>query len=466
MGCLYTVVSYFRETSSTKEQSTWKSTSSAVPSFLKSLGERNKQEQRKLLYTQIDAQEDVFHPYHDIISNDNYVPLLSYIAEKCPADTVSKWEKRYEEMKTYSREVEKVLENSVGVRLLLIVEKFEKIRAERKTLYELPLEQYCVQKYANTLYQQWLASVHHRLIVSTGILRDEQDMSGQHVIDMDAEKKNILEYIHARETKQTEHLSADEILEDKDAWFSVDDSVLDSLPKKEQQFSQLFITIAKIKILKTLALLEKQAVFSPEDILRLRTNISLVIPESCSTRDAHYYYLEQGEKPSVEEYHYHDLSVQHAIKVPLYFMDINKRKPHSAVYLYQHSSNQDVIEQDGRLIKFHGLSFSLPVCSSYINLTSFSQILEYTILHELGHYYMHRRDKNPSAFFSMCREEDRMVCAATEFVSEYAKLSPPEDYAETFANVVYKVLYGYGPMGEIPENKQAYFLDQFSAHRK
>lgn len=69
---------------------------------------------------------------------------------------------------------------------------------------------------------------------------------------------------------------------------------------------------------------------------------------------------------------------------------------------------------------------------------NFSSMLEYTILHELGHYYMHRRDPFPEIFASFCREKEEInICNKEDFVTPYAMSSAREDYAETFANVLY-----------------------------
>jgi Zn-dependent peptidase ImmA (M78 family) len=74
-------------------------------------------------------------------------------------------------------------------------------------------------------------------------------------------------------------------------------------------------------------------------------------------------------------------------------------------------------------------------------------MLEYTILHELGHYYMHRNDPHPEEFTSLCRDESNSrTCDIDAFVTEYAATSAVEDYADTFAHIVYEKLYGYLPL--------------------
>ncbi|USN56240.1 MAG: hypothetical protein H6766_04105 [Candidatus Peribacteria bacterium] len=47
-------------------------------------------------------------------------------------------------------------------------------------------------------------------------------------------------------------------------------------------------------------------------------------------------------------------------------------------------------------------------------------------------------------------------------MTDYARASPYEDYAESFANVVYELLYGYGPYGEDYIKKRTYFLEHLA----
>ncbi len=55
------------------------------------------------------------------------------------------------------------------------------------------------------------------------------------------------------------------------------------------------------------------------------------------------------------------------------------------------------------------------------------------LAHELGHYIYFFKDKNPSKFSEICWDNGKMNCLPEEFVSNYAKKSKEEDYAESFA---------------------------------
>ena len=60
------------------------------------------------------------------------------------------------------------------------------------------------------------------------------------------------------------------------------------------------------------------------------------------------------------------------------------------------------------------------------------------LAHELGHYIYFFKDKNPSKFSEICWDNGKMNCLPEEFVSNYARKSKEEDYAESFA---YRYLY-------------------------
>ncbi len=55
------------------------------------------------------------------------------------------------------------------------------------------------------------------------------------------------------------------------------------------------------------------------------------------------------------------------------------------------------------------------------------------LAHELGHYIYFFKDKNPSKFSEICWDNGKMNCLPEDFVSNYAKKSKEEDYAESFA---------------------------------
>ena len=90
------------------------------------------------------------------------------------------------------------------------------------------------------------------------------------------------------------------------------------------------------------------------------------------------------------------------------------------------------------------------------------------LAHELWHYIYFFKDKNPSKFSEICWDNGKMNCLPQEFVSNYAKKSQEEDYAESFA---YRYLYNtdgsswdndHGAAPDNPINKRArYFEDLF-----
>ena len=90
------------------------------------------------------------------------------------------------------------------------------------------------------------------------------------------------------------------------------------------------------------------------------------------------------------------------------------------------------------------------------------------LAHELGHYIYFFKDENPSKFSEICWDNGKMNCLPQDFVSNYAKKSKEEDYAESFA---YWYLYSadgsssddkHGSAPDNPINRRArYFEDLF-----
>lgn len=93
--------------------------------------------------------------------------------------------------------------------------------------------------------------------------------------------------------------------------------------------------------------------------------------------------------------------------------------------------------------------------------------------HELWHYIYFFKDKNPSDFSEICRDNGKINCLPYEFVSNYAQKSQEEDYAESFA---YWYLYNinwsdsdntHWAAPDNPINRRArYFEDLFEEEEK
>lgn len=63
------------------------------------------------------------------------------------------------------------------------------------------------------------------------------------------------------------------------------------------------------------------------------------------------------------------------------------------------------------------------------------------VIHELGHHVWWYKDSDPELFTKLCRLNDGVRndrCVDRDFVSDYAKLAPEEDYAEHFQQWVIK----------------------------
>ena len=87
------------------------------------------------------------------------------------------------------------------------------------------------------------------------------------------------------------------------------------------------------------------------------------------------------------------------------------------------------------------------------------------LAHELWHYIYFFKDKNPSKFSEICWDNGKMNCLPEEFVSNYAKKSQEEDYAESFA---YWYLYNadwssdgqHGAAPDNPINRRARYFEE------
>lgn len=86
------------------------------------------------------------------------------------------------------------------------------------------------------------------------------------------------------------------------------------------------------------------------------------------------------------------------------------------------------------------------------------------LAHELWHYIYFFKDKNPSDFSEICRDNWKINCLPEEFVSNYATKSQEEDYAESFA---YWYLYNanwdsdnqHGSAPDNPINRRARYFE-------
>lgn len=168
------------------------------------LFQRNKKEETKRFIARIEAFDDAVHPYREILANNRYDEILSYIASQCPKDTPLLGTQRYEELRLAARKSDKVMEQSLGVRILLSAEKFEKISAQRYKWSDLSKEEYCIQKYAHVAYQKRLSEVHMDLALRTGILRNQHQVSPTEVTH---QKKTILTFIENRDKEISEHIA-------------------------------------------------------------------------------------------------------------------------------------------------------------------------------------------------------------------------------------------------------------------
>lgn len=106
---------------------------------------------------------------------------------------------------------------------------------------------------------------------------------------------------------------------------------------------------------------------------------------------------------------------------------------------YQQSCN--VTEWSFRVIKnkqtgaytFKEIKLIIAYCDRNNTPERQKRHVQQILAHELWHYIYFFKDKNPSKFSEICWDNWKMNCLPEEFVSNYAKKSQEEDYAESFA---------------------------------
>ncbi len=84
-------------------------------------------------------------------------------------------------------------------------------------------------------------------------------------------------------------------------------------------------------------------------------------------------------------------------------------------------------------LKFKEINLIIAFCDTYNTPEKQKRHVKQILAHELWHYIYFFKDDNPSEFSEICRENWKMNCLPTDFVSSYSRKSPEEDYAESFA---------------------------------
>lgn len=87
---------------------------------------------------------------------------------------------------------------------------------------------------------------------------------------------------------------------------------------------------------------------------------------------------------------------------------------------------------------FKEINLIIAYCETNNTPQKHQRHVQQILAHELWHYIYFFKDKNPSAFSEICRNNGKTNCLTTEFVTNYARKSAEEDYAESFA---YRYLY-------------------------
>ena len=126
-----------------------------------------------------------------------------------------------------------------------------------------------------------------------------------------------------------------------------------------------------------------------------------------------------------------------------------------------YSQSCDITEWNFRVIRnkqtwkytFKWIKLIIAYCEKNNTPARQKRHVQQILSHELWHYIYFFKDKNPSDFSEICRDNWKMNCLPEEFVSNYATKSQEEDYAESFA---YRYLYNASDSdnqhGSAPDN--------------
>jgi len=82
---------------------------------------------------------------------------------------------------------------------------------------------------------------------------------------------------------------------------------------------------------------------------------------------------------------------------------------------------------------FKEINLIIAYCETNTTTERHQRHVKQILAHELWHYIYFFKDNNPSAFSEICRNNGKINCLTSEFVTSYARKSPEEDYAESFA---------------------------------
>ncbi len=393
-------------------------------SYITFVTQRNRAEKSKKLYDKIESLEDTLHPYKDILSNNKYDELLNELLLVCSQWTKEAGETAYNEMIEIVRAQEKPSEQTLWARILLTSEQFLKVQKERYELESLDMDTYCTKKYANLLYQKRLSEVHRNHL-------NNSQIEGKNKI---LETNNMLQYISNRDKRN--------VHED----FQIDIKHINPL-SKERENTDIFVNITNSKIEKNLFFLKEHWILTEQEVNDISWKIEFITTTWCNFGVSAYIFsqLEQNK----------DL-----------FLPYSSDRKKTPTLTNKNEIWTTIMVKDGQEINFHWLRFIVPTCLEYNAIIRFSELFDYIIIHEIGHYYAHWVDSNDKAFSDMCRKKlnswsEMIVCTYDKFITEYGKSSSHEDYAESFASVVFEKLYWFSPFWKLTEEKKEYFLKKF-----
>ena len=332
----------------------------------------------------------------DIYMINYYYDLLKWVSASCSAPDINT-------AKNYSSSIIKSLDTkyagmSIGDQLHESRKLHDKLLSFQFTLNRIWWEHYCSLKYILYTVQSHLRDYHVWIMKNTWIIRDFDGFVLWGAIHGEAAKLEILDsYIAKLQPYELQlwetidFIDGDSVTSDDDAWVKVSE--------KNKKIMQL-------TVYKAMTELRNAGLLTEADVQELKDKFVLDLRLSCDSFHGNYRVTE-------------------------------------------------TFDHTGEHIKFSTdeVPLDVNVCWNYFLLKELPEHFYKIVIHELGHHFYYYRDRVwHENFENICWSWSQ--CTANDFVSDYAKTSAIEDYADHFMHRFLKLPV---PQSAIIDRKNQHF---------
>lgn len=369
--------------------------------------------------TTIKNIKNKLHPHDSILHNTAYTQLLETLETLCPEWIRDSWSQLYDAYVSYAVDVLDVYNLKDWARVFLTAEKFITHSSQFASFEKASLREYCTRTYWSLKYQELLTQIHAWFILDAWIEREFKTI--WHIAPTAESIKSELINYSIQYAQWWLELSEELI---KQAWID-QTSTTYSLEWLEKQTMEMIYA----KTIKLFSELMTNKIFSPSQINHIAQWLSFATPKSCtSSRNWTYEYLPSHSRTN------------HVAQATTPWEEVSFLKKDTSSYKW--------------------ISITIPLCMTYENLLSLALYYEYTLLHELWHYYHDTVDSTYQTFTQKCRKDittQNWVCSEWDFISTYAATSSLEDYAESRAWYMHDKIYKRNRYAHLASFKRWYF---------